>query len=112
MPVPAQPSLLIRASIAVAAIVALPLATFAALPPKYQRAAEMRRIAESGAVKRALKYQPIAAIQPFGNDRYEVRSVDCTAMVHVVDAPSKPSSGPPKLGARRFELRVEAPSCK
>jgi hypothetical protein len=79
----------------------------AALPPYFQRTAEIKAIIESGAVADLLQ-APIDSIERVENDHYRVRAGACTLDVLIVDD-SKPDAPP---GPRRFKLELGKGVCK
>ena len=97
------------------ALLALAFAMFAApamaaLPPQYQRQAELERIIGDPRVEEALKGAPISAIIYVSDDRYEVRGGACQVIVEVFTLPA-PAGEPMMVGPRRFDLRVGPAKC-
>ena len=88
-------------------LAALTLPAAAALPPYYQRQAEMERILNDGAVEAALKSAPIDAIERTGEDEYRVYGGTCAVMVLIKGLPLPDGM----VGPRRFELEVGAADC-
>lgn len=86
-------------------VAAIGLPAAAALPPYYQRTAEIRDILDNGDVQKKLNNQPITAVTYVGNDSYEVRSDQCRVPVRTITRP-RLNSGP-----RRFSLSVGAARC-
>ena len=85
------------------------VAASAALPPYWQRKAEIDAIADSGDVARRLeRHGPIDAIELVGNDHYQVRAGACTLDVFIVDD----TSAEPMPGPRRFKLQTGKLVCK
>lgn len=79
----------------------------AALPPYYQRQAELQRILGSGAVQEALKSAPIDAIERTGGDEYRVHGGKCAVIVRIKGLPLPAGM----VGPRRFELDVGKADC-
>jgi hypothetical protein len=90
----------------VALVPALPAA--AALPPEYQRLAELEAILQSPDVSSRLMEAPIDAIERVGEDVYSVRAAECTLEVRIVDDPS----AEPMPGPREFLLEVGDAVCE
>lgn len=96
------------AAIALAAIVATP--ALAALPPQYQRMAELQAVldaAEAGGVPEQVG--EIISIQYIGTDLYEIDGLTCTVLARIVTTPQK---GPQIVGPRLFEVRLDPPICR
>lgn len=84
-------------------------AASAALPPYWQRKAEIDAITDSGDVARRLeKHGPIDVIEHIGNDHYRVGGGDCTLDVFIVDD----ASAEPMPGPRKFKLQIGKLVCK
>lgn len=81
--------------------------SLAALPPHYQRQAEIEAVLEV-AVEVLGVAKPVDGITLVETDRYEVRFGDCTMMVRIVDLPGK---GGGMVGPRQFSAKPEAPRC-
>jgi hypothetical protein len=90
----------------VALLPALPAA--AALPPQYQRLAELSEIMNNPDVSSRLMDAPIDAIERIGEDIYSVRAGECTLEVRIVDDPS----AEPMPGPREFLLEVGDAVCE
>ncbi len=73
-------------------------AAHAALPPNWQRAAEMRAILESEDIAKRLKSEPIDTIEWKSPDLYAVKTASCTLDVRIV---SEEQTMP---GPRKFRL--------
>jgi len=83
-----------------AAIAAMPAA--AALPPQYQRIAELRAVLDSPAVAGVFgDMPPISRIDYVGPDLYRVTAGRCRVDVRIVGLPMPRGM----VGARRFEAR-------
>ena len=89
-----------------AALSAMPAA--AALPPNYQRLAELRAVLTLPAVGSAFGLQPIERIEYAGRDLYRVSAGRCHLDVRIVDLPTPRGV----VGARRFEARAGRPVCR
>jgi len=83
------------------------LPSLAALPPHYQRQAEIEAVLEA-AVEVLGVSKPVDGVSLVETDRYEVRFGDCTMMVRIVDLPAK---GGGMVGPRQFSAMPEAPRC-
>ena len=85
------------------------VAASAALPPYWQRKAEIDAIADSSDVARRLEdHGPIDAIEHVGNDHYQVRAGTCALEVFIVDD----SSAEQMPGPRKFKLQIGKLVCK
>jgi predicted urease superfamily metal-dependent hydrolase len=81
----------------------------AALPPYWQRKAEIDAITDSADVARKLEsHGPIDMIGHMGNDHYQVGSGGCTLDVFIVDD----TSAAPMPGPRKFKLQLGELFCK
>lgn len=89
-----------------AAAVSLPAS--AALPPKYQRIAELRAVLEHQGVVRALGDALITRIEFVRNDLYRVHAGGCHIDAAIVGLPMRPGM----VGARRFEVRPGRRVCR
>jgi hypothetical protein len=96
----------------IGAISALPIVTAeAALPPYYQRAAELEAIIHSGDVEASLMEAPIDTIERTGEDIYRVTGGPCVVEVRIVDDTSvdHPDGW---VGPREFVLEVGEATCE
>lgn len=84
------------------------VAALAALPPYWQRQAEIQAIADSADVASKLESRPIDMIEHMGTDRYRVGGGGCTLDVRIVDD----TSAEPIPGPRKFKLQVGKLVCK
>lgn len=82
--------------------------SLAALPPHFQRKAEIEAVLKS-AVEILGIGQPVDAISFIETDRYEVRSGNCTMVVRIIDTPGQKPDG--WAGPRDFTALPEAPIC-
>jgi hypothetical protein len=89
------------------ALCLLPNLALAALPPQYQRQAELVAIIQDRAVEQALQDEPINAVRMTGVDAYEVTSESCKVMVGIVDTPAAEGI----VGPRQFAVMVTAATC-
>ena len=80
----------------------------AALPPQYQRQAELVRIIEDQSVTSALQDEPITLLRMTGTDAYEVKSDNCTVTVGIVDTPTAEGM----VGPRQFAIVVQKARCR
>jgi len=88
---------------------ALCLPAQAALPPYWQRAAELQAIASDRVVAETLERKgQIEAIEATGPDAYVVRAGGCSLEVSIVDAPA---TGEPVVGPRQFTVEVGTLTC-
>jgi hypothetical protein len=90
------------------ALCLLPTFAFAALPPQYQRQAELVAIIQDRAVEQALQDEPIGAVRMTGVDVYQVTSESCKVVVGIVDTPMQDGM----VGPRQFAVVVNAATCK
>ena len=88
----------VRFAAAALALAAMPAS--AALPPQYQRLAELRAVLDHAEVASGLG-QPIDRIEYAGPDLYRVRAGRCHIDVRIVTLPTPRGL----VGARRFEAR-------
>jgi hypothetical protein len=89
-----------------AAVLATSPAT-GALPPKYQRLAEIRAVLDNRAVSEALGDSPIDSIVYVRTDLYRVAAGRCRIDARIVGL-SMPDG---VVGARRFEVRAGQRIC-
>jgi hypothetical protein len=82
----------------------------AALPPQYQRQAELRAIIDSAEVVDAFGFDGITAIEYVEPDLYRVRGGSCALDVRIVDLPD--THGPGWVGPRAFGIEVGAAICE
>jgi hypothetical protein len=85
----------------------MPGVALAALPPQYQRQAELVAIIQDEAVTSALRNEPIDGVRLTGVDAYEVTSISCTVQVGIVDTPVAEGI----VGARQFAVVVQNTTC-
>lgn len=97
---------LMAAGLALAPLVFTAATAQAALPPYWQRAAEIKAILEDGDVANALKDEPVDAVEWSSDDLYKVRAGVCTLDVRIV---SDPQDMP---GPRKFHLEIGKPGCR
>jgi len=88
-----------RAALAAALLAATPAP--AALPPQYQRPAELRAVLDHQGVVAAFGGTPIERIAYVGTDLYRVTAGRCRIDVRIVGLPMPRGV----VGARRFEAR-------
>jgi len=94
------------AALAVAGLAATPAA--AALPPQYQRLAELRAVLNHAGVARAFDRVPIERIEYVRTDLYRVSAGRCHLEVRIVDLPTPRNV----VGGRRFEARPGQRMCR
>jgi hypothetical protein len=87
------------AALAAAALAACPAT--AALPPKYQRLAELRAVLDHHGVTAALGDVPIERVVFVRTDLYRVTAGRCHVDARIADLPTPPGVS----GGRRFEVR-------
>lgn len=80
----------------------------AALPPNYQRLAELRAVLALPAVGTAFGLEPIDRIVYAGPDLYRVSAGRCHLDVRIVGLPTPRNV----VGPRRFEARAGRPVCR
>lgn len=90
--------------LAAAIVVAMP--ALAALPPEYQRAAELKAVI--AAATEVL--EPIDGVVFVVWDVYEARSGHCAVVVTIADVPLE-EGREPVMGPRRFKAVAQAPIC-
>lgn len=93
--------------IALGLMLTVALPATAALPPQYQRAAELQAIIASPEVAQKLRSRPIDAIERVSPDLYRVRADQCRVDVRITNDPA----APPMPGPRRFLLVVGDAIC-
>lgn len=85
------------------------VAASAALPPYWQRKAEIEAIVGSSDVASKLEgHGPIDMIAHMGDDHYQVGAGGCTLDVFIIDD----TSAEPMPGPRKFKLRIGELICK
>lgn len=97
-----------RVVVLVMAVVMSTVPSLAALPPHFQRQAEIEAVL-AVAVEIFGIGQPVEAISLVDTDRYEVRSGACTLRVRIIDTPDAMGAG--RVGPRQFTALPEAPRC-
>ncbi len=81
--------------------------SWAALPPNYQRIAELQAILSDSAVVETFKVnQPIERIEFVKADLYRVSAGACHVDVAIVDKPGEKRPGP-----RQFNVKIVASAC-
>ena len=88
------------------ALAAAPAA--AALPPQYQRLAELRAVLNHAGVARAFDSAPIERVEYVRTDLYRVSAGRCHLDVRIVDLPTPRNV----VGGRRFEARPGQRVCR
>jgi len=94
------------AALCLAGLAAMPAS--AALPPNYQRLAELRAVLALPAVGTAFGIEPIERIELVRPDLYRVSAGRCHLDVRIVDLPTPRNV----VGARRFEARAGRTVCR
>jgi hypothetical protein len=100
---------LTRFAIVAAAGLALLSPAWAALAPNYQRLAELQAVLAAPEVAGAFGGQPIDRVEFVQRDLYRVTAGRCHLDVAIVD---RPSSGPPVVGGRQFDVKPGKPVCQ
>jgi hypothetical protein len=80
----------------------------AALPPQYQRLAELRAILDDSRVVGAFTGRPIDKIERIAEDLYRLTAGTCSMDVAIKDNPS----GATVIGPRRFLIDPGQMACK
>jgi hypothetical protein len=93
------------------AVLLMPAAAPAALPPYWQRLREIQAILDSNDLSDKLRGNPIDRIDRPRDDLYRIQAGPCTLDVRIVDDPA-PSSGPAMPGPRRFHIETGDPTCQ
>lgn len=84
----------------------------AALPPQFQRAAELQAILSSEAVELlGQQGQLVDAIEYISPDLYRVSGGNCVLFVRIVDVPPAETGEAPMVGPRQFTLDIQEPFC-
>ena len=91
-------------------VLAVCLPAHAALPPQYQRQAELRAIVENMDVIDAFGFEGIDAIVEVETDLWNVRSGNCVLAVRIEDVPNNHGEG--WAGPRDFTVVVGEKTCK
>lgn len=84
--------------------------SFAALPPQYQRQAELQAIVASAEVVDAFGFDGITSIEYVDTDHYRVKGGPCSLDVNIVDLPSPHQEG--WTGPREFTIEVGETVCE
>ena len=93
--------------IAVAAPALAALPADAALPPQYQRAAELKAVVADPGVANAFGGTPIDRVEFVRTDLYRVSAGACRLDVAIVDLPTPPGV----TGGRRFAVKAGRKAC-
>lgn len=80
----------------------------AALPPQYQRLAELKAVLDHPGVASALRGHMIDRVEFLSPDRYRVTAGPCALDVAIVSRPTPPGL----VGPRQFEVVPGAPACR
>lgn len=81
----------------------------AALPPQYQRQAELLAIIGDSAVVDTFEMQGIDAVEYIDTDLFEVRGGGCTLEVRIIDTPGEHAPG--WVGPREFSVELGQLNC-
>ncbi|HEX8062588.1 MAG TPA: hypothetical protein VF535_05180 [Allosphingosinicella sp.] len=79
----------------------------AALPPQYQRAAELEAVVADAGVANAFGGAPIQRVEFVRTDLYRVSAGACRLDVAIVDLPARPGV----VGPRRFAVKAGRKLC-
>ena len=82
---------------------------FAALPPQYQRQAELRAIIDNPDVVDVFGFDGISSVEHVGTDLYLVRGGACALEVTIKDTPNTHDAG--WVGPREFTTVPGKPVC-
>jgi hypothetical protein len=99
-----------RASIAILVSLVATAPVIAALPPQYQRQAELQAIIDSMEVVDAFGFDGIGSIEYAGDDVYVVTGGSCRLEVTIVDVPNTHGEG--WAGPREFTIEVGETVCE
>lgn len=89
------------------ALLSASLPAGAALPPQYQRVAEIKAILDNAAVVGAFSGRPIDRVEWVAPDQYRVTAGGCVLDVAIVGKPLPPGM----VGARRFDVEPGTLDC-
>jgi hypothetical protein len=95
---------------AAAVILLSQLPAQAALPPQYQRQAELAAIIADPAIADAFGFDGISSIQYVGTDLYRLQGGNCTLEVRIEDLPKEHPEG--WAGPREFTIVRGEPVCQ
>ena len=95
----------IRHFVLAGAFAAMPVS--AALPPQYQRSAELKAIVADGGIANAFGGAPIERVEYMRTDLYRVSAGACRLDVAIVDLPTPADVA----GPRRFAVRAGRKVC-
>lgn len=95
-----------RRTLMLAVLIGAATPALAALPPEYQRAAELNAVIAAATEVLGT----IDGVEFITHDVYEARSGDCVVVVRIEDLPRDPASEP-LMGPRRFRAVAEPPTC-
>jgi hypothetical protein len=87
-------------ALAMLALFGASLPVHAALPPQYQRTAELKAILDHPGVVGAFSGRPIDRVEWIAEDQYRVTSGACVLEVAIVGKPLPPGV----VGGRRFDV--------
>jgi hypothetical protein len=93
------------------AVLLMPAAAQAALPPYWQRLREIQAILDSNDLDQKLQGRPIDRIERPGDDLYRIQAGPCTLDVRIIDDPPV-STRPAMPGPRRFHIETGTPACR
>ena len=99
---------MIRVGFTLAIVLSGTVSAMAALPPFWQRKAEIQAILDSQEIADKLQPRPIDAIEYIEDDHYRVRSDACVLDVLIVDEKSEPGI----VGPRKFKIEIGKSTCK
>lgn len=93
-----------RITLAGMALLMTPAAALAALPPQYQRQAELQAVIAQATEQFGIGHL-IDSIVRTGPDNYEVSGDNCRMTLTIEDAPQDPSAAP-VVGPRQFTVKA------
>jgi hypothetical protein len=85
----------------------VPMPAGAALPPQYQRAAELRAVVADAGIANAFGGAPIERVEFVRTDLYRVSARGCRLDVAIVELPTPPDVS----GGRRFRVKAGRKVC-
>ena len=98
-------------TIAGVAAILFTVPALAALPPQYQRAAELKAIIDNAEIPAAFpEGKPIDRVEFVSPDLYRVTAGNCSLEVKIADKPASADT-PPMVGPRQFELSIGKVEC-
>jgi hypothetical protein len=84
---------------------------FALMSPYYESATVIERILGDASLADSLKQQGITSMIQTAPDVWEIKTMECTIAVTVVDVPA-PADEPAMVGGRNFDVKFGTASCQ